>query len=65
LKYKRDFNDSNTPPLGFDSSAEAIITLSSSRIMKLVPGEEFFGELKSGSLSFALFKIDPPTGLNT
>jgi len=42
------------------SYGEAIITMSYSRIVKLVEGEEFLGELMHGSNDFALFKVEPP-----
>lgn len=43
-----------------EESATAILTISSTQIVKLVPGEEFFSEFKEETSKFSVFKIDPP-----
>jgi hypothetical protein len=45
-----------------ETSAEAIITISHSSAIKLVPNEEYFGQLNEGKAVFNVFKLNPPYG---
>lgn len=47
-------------PLEEDTSAQALITVSHTKVTKLAAGEDYHGELTSGFYRFHLFKIVNP-----
>ena len=55
----------NVDQIREQAKSEAIITVSHSETIKLVPGEEFFGKLRAGSSIFMFFAVDPPSDKNT
>ena len=60
LQYNKRGGKKNGFPSGEPTYADAIVTMSYSKILKIAEGEEFLGELLHGVNNFALFKIDTP-----